>query len=423
MNRPTRVNVSVPLMLLVALALLLGGAGLGYLLRQNSDSHPAVSADAADRPPSPPTDASVHDGHAAEVVIPISKELADRAGIEVARVSTGFAGSTLRIPGVVEPDAYKQVLVTPVAGGRVIRVATEVGAHVRRGQSLAQIYSPELAEAQTRLIALRAEFDAAERQVNRTRRLVEIGAASRQELEQVHAEHAGHAAALAGARSRLILLGMSPGAADALSEGSEIDATLTVPAPLEGIVTERMANAGLNVDASTPLFRVVDLRSVWVIGDLYERDFPRVTVGDAATVSTAPYPDLRLEGRVSYIDPSVNAQTRTARVRVEVGNPRQELRLGMLAQIQVRAAAAASALMVPREAVQTIAQQQVVYVADPANPSRFIERAVQIGDSVGEQVEVLGGLNQGDLVVTKGSFFVRAERERLGSGSGTSIPR
>lgn len=404
MTGPARVNVSPTTALLAAVALVAAGAAASYMLTGREPAGPPPATPAASQPALPPA--------SGPVVIPLDQALADRAGIVVAPVAMGAASSGLRIPAIVEPNAYQQVVVTPTAGGRVTRVLVELGQEVRRGQALAQVYSPELAEAQTRLIAMRAEFDAAEREVNRTRRLVEIGAASRQELEKVHAEHAGHAAALAGARSRLVLLGVPPSRIDSLSEGSDVSATITVPAPLDGQITEREANPGRNVDPSTKLFTVVNLATVWVVGDAYEKDFPRVRVGDGAVVTAQAYPGESLSGRVGYIDPQVNPATRTARVRVELPNPAGRLRLGMLAEIRLQSADGRPVVLVPKEAVQTLGEQHVVYVV--AGAGRYVERSVTTGARSGEMLEIVEGLRAGEMVVTKGSFHLRAEAERLG---------
>ncbi len=419
MTNGTRLTLSWTGALAAAIVLMSAGALTAWIAFRGSPPAPGESrAPAAHDGATPPATTSSPttdgDGRLPDIVVPLSREAAGRAGIVVEAAATGEVTSMLRIPGLVEPNAYRQVVVTPLAGGRVIGVNVPLGARVRRGETLARIYSPELAEAHTRLIALRAEFDASERQVNRTRQLVEIGAASRQELEQVHAEHAGHTAAIAAARSRLVLLGMSPAEIDKPSDGAAVAASIDVPAPLDGVVIERAANVGLNVDAATNLFTIVDLATVWVVGDLYERDFPRVRIGSPASISIAAYPDAALEGRISYIDPQISPETRTARVRVEVANPRQDLRLGMLAQVDVRMTPDAGSVTVPREALQVVGDRQVVYLADPASPDRFIEREVQVGTAAGERVQILSGLEPGNRVVTKGSFYLRAERERLG---------
>jgi hypothetical protein len=162
------------------------------------------------------------------------------------------------------------------------------------------------------------------------------------------------------------------------------------------------------------MFTVVDLSTVWVVADLYEKDFSRVRVGSTASVTTKAYPDVVLPGRVSYIDPQVNPTTRTAKVRIEVLNPREQLRLGMFADVSIEGAEHASLARIPRTAVQNVDNRTVVYLADPRQAGRFIEHEVHLGDSSGSGVDVVSGLKQGDTVVSDGSFFVRAERERLG---------
>src|SRR5207248_132519 len=263
-----------------------------------------------------------------------------------------------------------------------------LGQRVRRGQPMAEIFSPELAEAATRYMSARAELDVHERELQRTEKLVDIGAATRQELERLHAEHTARLAGVESARSRLELLGLSAAAIGNLAPGKEAAAVTPVPAPIAGVVTDRGANTGLNVDTAAKLFTVVDLSTVWVVADLYETDFSRVRVGTSATVTTKAFPDAALNGKVSYIDPQVNPETRTAKVRVEVANPKQELRLGMFADVIVEARGGAAAASVSRAAVQNVGNQTVVYVADPQQPGRFIEREVHLGDRSGTDVVV-----------------------------------
>lgn len=152
-----------------------------------------------------------------------------------------------------------------------------------------------------------------ERELRRTEKLVDIGAASRQELERLHAEHTARRADVESARSRLELLGLSAPTIANLAPGKEVAPLTMIPAPIAGAVTERTANIGLNVDTAAKLFTVVDLSTVWVVADLYEKDFSRVRAGSPATVTTKAYPDAVLRGRVSYIDPQVNPQTRRRR--------------------------------------------------------------------------------------------------------------
>ena len=418
MTEGRRLQVSPGVAVATVLSVLIVGAGGTYLLMRpgripaNSATDAGTSTAASQLPRPAPAGAQETPASRADVVVTLSKDAADRAGIEVTPVSAGTATGSLRVPGVVEANAYRQVAVTPLVGGRIVRVLVQLGDRVRKGQPIARIYSPELAEARTRYVAARAMLEAHDRELQRTEKLAAIGAASRQELERIHAEHAAQTAEVESARSRLQLLGA---ALDGSSSSTPQDAATTnVPAPIDGVVTERLANAGLNVDSTTKLFTIVDLSQVWVVGDVYERDLQHVREGARATVTTTAYPERPLAGRVSFIDPQLNAATRTARIRVEVPNPRGDLRLGMYTDVTIESPTSAPVLIVPKDAVQSIGDRQFVYVPSASDPTKFVEREVRLGRAVGGSVEVVAGIRAGDSVVSKGSFFVRAEAERLG---------
>jgi RND family efflux transporter MFP subunit len=429
MNGTSRVTLGWPALIVGAILLLGVGAGLAYFTMRPADHSTNVQQSSAETSPvasggSSPPPTVQPGGSAPDVVVTLTPEATQRAGIVVAMVSEGRAESTLRLPGVVEPNAYKQVAVTPLVGGRITRVLVELGQSVRAGQTLAEIFSPELAEAQTRFLSARAELDAHERELQRTEKLVEIGSASRQELERLHAEHTAKLTAVESARSRLQLLGLSAATIANLGPAKDVGTVVTVPAPIAGVITERAANAGLNVETSTKLFTVVDLSTVWIVADAYEKDVAHVHVGATASVTTKAFPDAVIRGRVSYIDPQVNAETRTARLRVEVPNARQELRLGMFADVSIDAGSGNTTPLIPRAAVQNLGNRTVVYLADPKQPGRFVERDVRLGVRVGNDVAVLNGVQAGDTVVADGSFAIRAERDRLGlRGSESSGPR
>ena len=145
-------------------------------------------------------------------------------------------------------------------------------------------------------------------------------------------------------------------------------------------------------------------------------------VGSAVALTTSARPELTLRGRVAYIDPQVSADTRTAKARIEVPNHWRRAAARNVRDVVVAGASGASTLRVPRSAVQNVGDRTVVYLANPKDSGKFIEREVRLGPSSGEQVEVVSGVKPGDVVVTEGSFFVRAERERLGLRSAAAAP-
>jgi len=210
----------------------------------------------------------------------------------------------------------------------------------------------------------------------------------------------------------LLLLGLSRAQVEALKSPSQVVADVVVPAPIAGVITGRTANLGQVVGMGQELFVVTDLSQVWVIGDLYEQDFQTVHVGSEATMTTSAYPDLSLHGRVSYIDPRVDPQTRTAKIRVEVPNPQGQLRLGMYVTVAFTTRHGERTVVVPRTAVQTIGERQVVFIPDPDEEGKFVPRTVQVGPAQAESIPIRSGVQPGEVVVTEGSFFLRAEMLR-----------
>ncbi len=394
---------------LVALGLIaLGAAGATMVLRRT---------EGARTPPTPiasaPTPASAEPAGEAEVVL--SPDALARAGIKTAPVTAISAGTTVTVPGSVMVNAYREVKVTPIAAGIVTKVHVELGAAVRRGAPLLTLFSAELADSQTKYMSMSAMFEADHQKLERTRKLVEIGAASRQDLEEITAVHEAHATEVEAARLRLQLLGLTAEQVRALTRPGQVISTIVVPAPITGVITSRSANLGQVVAMGQELLSVTDLSEVWVVGDLYEQDFKTVTVGSEAAITTSAYPGLMLRGHVSYIDPRVDPQARTAKARIEVPNSDGRLRLGMYVTVSFTTPGA-SAVVVPRSAVQSIGDRQVVFVPAGNEGGKFMQRQVRLGSTIGENYTVLSGLKTGESVVTEGSFFLRAEVLRNAPG-------
>jgi RND family efflux transporter MFP subunit len=287
-----------------------------------------------------------------------------------------------------------------------------LGDTVKRGAPIVTLFSTELAEAQTKYLTMVATFEADHKKLDRTEQLAAIGAASRQELEEVTAVHEGHATEVESARQRLLLLGLTADQVQALKNPRQVVSTVVVPAPIDGVITSRTVNLGQVVTVGQELLVVTDLSDVWIIGDLYEQDFQSVRLGSEAVITTPAYPAMTLRGRVTYIDPRVDLQARTAKVRVEVSNADGRLRLGMYVSMAFTTRSGERAVVVPRSAVQAIGERFVVYLPVKDEEGKFIQRQIRVGAPMGDGYEVLAGLRPGEVVVTDGSFFLRAESLR-----------
>ena len=397
---------------LAALALVGVGMGAGVLWNERravrrapSDMMPSAAPAAKEPMPA----SSVRTEEPIEVVL--TPEAIRRAGIKTATVGSDTTAATLTVPGTVTSNAYRDSKVNALVGGVVRQVLVELGTPVRRGDRLAIVFSNELAEAQMKYLSMRALVDADHRKVERTRDLLAMGLVARQQFEEVAAIHEGHVAELAAHRQHLLLLGLTGDQIGTLRDPARVVSEVAVDAPIDGTVLARSVNPGQVVAAGQELFVVADLSTVWVIGEVYEKDFGALTIGSSTAIIVPSAPDRPIRGRVAYIDPRVDAAARTAKVRIEVPNTDRSLRLGMFVQVRLAGAAGPARPVIPRAALQTVGSRTVVYVAG-AEEGRFIERTIRIGVGTGAVVEVLEGVKVGERVATEGSFLIRAEATR-----------
>src|SRR5712692_9499272 len=178
------------------------------------------------------------------VEVSLTPEAAERAGIKTAVVRSEAAGSAITVPGTVMSNAYRDTKVNALVGGVIRQVSVELGSFVESGQPLAVVFSAELAEAQMKYLSMQAMLEADHQKLQRTERLVTLGSASRQELEEITATHAGRATEVAAARQRLVLLGLSANQIAQVTDASHVVSEVAVPAPASGVVIARSVNPG-----------------------------------------------------------------------------------------------------------------------------------------------------------------------------------
>ncbi len=349
-----------------------------------------------------------------ESTVTLSLQAAQNAGIKVETVgeqlvATG-TGTGALATGTVQANTYRSTPVVSLVGGIVRRVNAELGQNVRQGQTMAVVFSEELAMAQSKYLTVVADFEEHHKHHSRTMKLVEIGAASREEVEQATTKLRTAEAEVASERQRLLLLGFSPQRISQLKSSSQVSSEVSLPAPVSGSVISRSVNSGEVIQADKEILRVADLSSVWVIGQVYEKDLGSIRVGSGASITSEAYPGRVFRGRVSYVDPTLDTATRTGQVRIELANPGQALKIGMYVNVAFGATGGTekTAPTIPASAVQNLNNQQVVFVGTN-DPTVFVMRPVRVGPESNGRYQVLEGLNAGDRIVTEGSFLLRAE--------------
>lgn len=268
----------------------------------------------------------------------------------------------------------------------------------------------ELEQDRTKLRTAEAEVEQARRQFQRAGEVARIAPVSNAEFEQAAVKLRTSESELASARQRLLLLGLPEQKVNSLRSVSQISAEIALPAPVSGTITSRVVNQGEVVEANKELMRVTNLSTVWVIAQIYEKDLGRMRVGSGASVTTDAYPGRLFRGQVTYIDPNINQETRTAQARVELENPGQILKIGMYVGVSFGALGTGemTAPVIPSAAVQNMNNRQMIFVATD-QPNVFVMKTVRLGTENNGRYVVLEGLSVGERIVTEGSFLLRAE--------------
>lgn len=319
------------------------------------------------------------------VPVTLSLDRQQLIGMTTATVARRALDARLRVPGVVEAPENAVAQVHVRTAGFLERVEVrQGGVRVARSQTLAWIYAPEIYQAQQEMLTARRWAGAADGGMTEP----------------------GHDDVFAGARRRLQFLGVADGDIDEVLRRGVALRAVPIRAPIDGYVTRYAAVLGQYATPEMTLYELSDLSRVWVVASLYERDLARVRRGMSARFAAAGEVGAPIAARVELVEPSVGAETRTARVRLSVANPSMRLRPGQYGDVSFSLPGAAS-LVVPRDAVADTGAAQYVFV--DAGGGRFEPRRVRTGVLSGEDLEVTEGLREGERVVARGSFMVDSE--------------
>jgi cobalt-zinc-cadmium efflux system membrane fusion protein len=338
----------------------------------------------------------------------LSAELSKRANIKTAPVDKQALHPQLRLVGSVNFDADEVADVGARIESRVARMMVTVGDEVKAGQPLVEIDSNEIGGALAALLSARANLIAAEITEKREGDLAKQQLSTAAVVERARAEARALRAELNGATQRLLAMGFTPDELARIEAGHPGARKITLRAPIDGEVVQRKAVLGQVVGPTQPILQIADLDHLWVELDVFERDLGHVADGDNAEIESESHPGKVFSGRVTHVAATVDLNTRTAHVRVEVENPGRLLRPGQFVHARLSTAGETRPVLgVPRSAVLQVEGETTVFVQSGENT--YIARPVELGVGVGEWVEVTRGLVEGDVVVTAGAFVLKSE--------------
>jgi Cu(I)/Ag(I) efflux system membrane fusion protein len=338
-------------------------------------------------------------------VVEIDPARTRQIGLRVAKAERSRFGGEIRTTGRVAADETRIHHVHTKYEAYVEELYADfTGKWVKAGEPLVELYSPELLAAQEELLlALRAE------------KALSSG-------PEPSPTRGGGADLVASARQRLRLLDVSDREIDAIASSGKARRAITLSSPISGYVVGKSAVHGMKSVPSDTLFDIADLSRVWVVADVYESDLPKVRVGQAATMNLTYWPGSEWKGRVAWIEPTVDPKSRTVKVRLDVANPKGELKPEMFANV-VLETPARDVLTIPDDAVIESGLRAIVFVE--RGEGRLEPREIATGLRSGGRVEVVSGIQEGESVATGASFLIDSEsrlRAAISAMGGATTP-
>lgn len=323
--------------------------------------------------------------------------------IQVVTVSQVSFPRTLRLTGSVAYNGFKTTPVITQVGGPVSRIVVSPGDHVRSGQPMLYVASPDYSVARSAYIKARDALQLADKQYARAQDLYAHRAIAQSDLEQAESSRNQAQAETQSSADAIRVLGI--GDPDTIVNQPP-SPELPLIAPVDGEVVERLCAAGQLLQAGgTQCFTISDMSTVWILANVYQNDLAYVHVGDPVTVENEAYPG-QVRGRIQYLAAALDPTTRTLQARIESANPGERMKRDMYVTAEVRAGTIANALVVPDSSVLRD-DQNMPYVYLQAGANQFARQAVTLGDSQGGRTAILSGLKAGDRVVGDGSLFLQ----------------
>jgi cobalt-zinc-cadmium efflux system membrane fusion protein len=319
-------------------------------------------------------------------------------------------GASMEVAARIEVDETRVTRVGSPVMGRITELAVREGEPVKKGQLIASLSSTGLSAAQLDLLKDLSQANLARRAVERAEILLKADVIGSAELQRREAELAQATAELAAARDELALLGMPPEAIAELERTRKINSVSPIVAGMEGTVLSRKVTIGQVVQPADTVVEVADLSQVWLVADVPEENAAKLRAGYEVEAEIAALPGETIQGKLSFVSATVNPDTRTVRVRMDLPNPVQKYKPAMLATMVLKDQREQK-LVIPTTAV--VRENDLDHVFVRLDGDTFVLRQVELGDEVGGRRILLNGIRAGETIVVDGAFHLNNERKRL----------
>ncbi len=371
-----------------------------------------ASSTGCDRAPAPAEESRVKRSSDEARLVRLPPEEVTRSGVTVETIGRTAFRTYRTFPGVIRPNEHALANITTLVRGRVAEVHAELGQAVTPNKLLAVLHSSDLGLAQSAYLKARARRHVAEQAYQRAQFLFKEKVIGQAEAQRREGEMISIRAEAQEAREGLRLLGMDDKEIGTLERTQTIRSHVPIVAPFAGRVIARNLTKGEVVETNRKIFVVADLSTVWVVGNVSEKDISYVNSATAVPnqpveVHVAAYPDEVFQGIVSYVGDVLDTATRTMQVRLILANPTGRLKPEMFATIRVSSEPASDVLVIPEAAVQHDRNRSFVFVQKETGV--YEARTIRLGDRNGTFAAVIDGVVEGEAVVTEGAFILKSE--------------
>jgi cobalt-zinc-cadmium efflux system membrane fusion protein len=351
-------------------------------------------------------------------VVKLSAESIKQIKLETETVSLQPFTGYLTIPAKVITNQDNEAQIGSLVQGRVHKVFVKVGDFVKAGQVLMTVEGLDVGQIKAGYLIAKAALDYAKANYERQQKLFDEKIGSQKTLLESQAEYEKALAEYKAEDKKIHSVGLSDeDVIDGNKSEDHTSGTLPIKSSINGVVVERNVVIGQLVDATTNAFKVINTNTVWVDGQIYEKDITKINQKTNALFTSATYPNEKFNGRIIYIGQTVDEQTRTITIRGEFGNQNNKLKPQMFGELKIPVSSNAKAIMIPEESVVRESGEDYVFVqtSDSTTPNggqAFEQRKVIAGTSVDNRIEITDGLKEGEKVVSKGVFYLKSEMKK-----------
>jgi len=339
-------------------------------------------------------------------VIHLSSEEEEAIEIQTATVVSRPVRGHLDSMGKVLEHQYRKAIISYAFSARISESHAKLGDWVKKGQKLITLQSEEVGTAKSEFYKAIADHELALVNHERIQRLFDRGVGAKKDLLATEAELKVAETNMNAAEKKLHVLGFSEEHVQAIDETHQINPVITLYAPITGKIIEDNAVLGAMIDQASEILVLLDPRILYIDAEIYEKDIAMIKLDQDVEAQVPAYPEKIFKGKISYIGDVLKENTRTITVRSEVENPQLKLKPGMFADMKVFLNQQTHSLVIPKSAVLDDGDNKIVFIK---MDDHFVPTIVEVGNQSNGHVEIISGLQEGDIVVTQGSFQIMSK--------------